>query len=185
MSNPMSNSQGWSIADWITAVATSATAVIGLFAYRRSSRSGDPIIESDEPRWLESGNIVWRITVRNRSAMAHRLLTAHISKPKDARFSIPQIHSLAGMTSKILDLSGITIYPAGTAWTAGERRQEIDQIELSFVVDPPPGWAAGKLRLELSLADKSSRPRQRRFVISKLINATSNKTSEDIVKRID
>lgn len=180
----MSNSQSWSIADWITAAATSATAVIGFLAYRRSLRSGHPIIESDEPRWLKNGTIIWRITVRNRSAVAHGLLTAHIRKPKDARLSIAEIPSMR-TESKMLDLSGITIHPAGTAWTAGERRHEIDQMTLSFIVYPPPDWAAGNLRLELSLADKSSRPRQRRFVISKLITATSNKTSEDIVKRID
>jgi len=172
---------GWGIAEWITATATTATACIGWFAYRYSLRSTDPIVESDDPEWIKSGNIAWRITVRNRSAMAHRFLKVRISRPKGARISLPDTQLAPAQT---LDLSWLNIYPVGTVSTLFVVHPT-DQMTLSFVLEPPSGWVSGALRIELTIADKSSRPRQRRFVISKSIIATASKVTADTTKQID
>lgn len=168
-----SNSGGLSISELITAVATTATAPIGWFAYRYSLRSAAPIVESDEPEWSKNGNIIWRITVRNRSATAHRFLNVHITKPKKARISMPD--SKLG-PAQILDLSWLTLWPIGTVSTL-LIEHPADQTTLEILLEPPSGWLGGALRIDLTIADKSSRPRQRRFVISKLIHATPSKTT--------
>ncbi len=171
---------GWGSAEWITATATTATAFIGWLAYRYSLRSTDPIVESDDPTWIRSGQIAWRITVRNRSAMAHRFLRVHISKPKGANISLPDSQLAPAQT---LDLSWLNLYPVGTV---GSLLVEYpaDQMVLDFVVEPPLTWLSGTLRIDLTIADKSSKPRHRRFVISKLIIATQSKTNADTIKQI-
>jgi hypothetical protein len=175
------NSGGWSIPEWITAAATTVTALIGWFAYRYSLRSAAPIVESDEPEWTPRGNIGWRITIRNRSAMAHRLLTLRIRKPKLGMISLP--NSKVG-PAQTLDISWLTLWPIGTISNLLIQYPS-DQTTLDILLTPPSGWLGGALRIDLAIADKSSRPRHRRFVVAKLISATPSRTNADAIKQSD
>lgn len=186
MSNPVpdaSSTSGQTIANWITAAATSATAFIAWLAYHYSLRSTDPIVESDDPRWTNDGKIIWTVTVRNRSAMAHRLVKAHMRKPKGAGLSL----SATVAPAETLDLSR-NIYPVGTTSTpvvisGFDLTEPADQATLAFFVAPPSGWLSGKLRIDLIIADKSSKAKPRRFVIAKLISAMKRSSKADTTKQ--
>jgi hypothetical protein len=60
-----------------------------------------------------------------------------------------------------------------------------DQVTLRLVLEPPVSFLSGEMRIALAIIDKSVRPRQRRFVISKFIHAAKTKITADIINKTD
>ena len=171
----------WKISDYITAVATSATAVFAWLAYRYALRSADPIIECDEPQWGNNKQFILWVTVRNRSAVAYEISTVEIRKPKGSTISLPESKISPAQT---LDLSWRKLRPIGTV-SHVPSEHPLDVAALGLVIEPPASFVSGKLRIILAISDKSIRPRQRRFVVRKFIHAAKAMMTADTVNKTD
>jgi hypothetical protein len=172
----------WKISDYITAVATSATAVFAWLAYRYALNSTYPIVECDEPQWInETNTISIRVVVRNRSAIDHTLSFVEVRKPSDSTLRLAVKPPI--VSAKKLDLS----WSLRSVGTRGDDSiiGTTDQVTLRLVLEPPTSFLAGKLRIVVAISDKSIRPRQRRLVISKFIHAAKAKITADTVNKID
>ncbi len=166
-------------ADWVTAVATSTTALFAWFAYRYTLKATDPVVECADPTWSKDGTqVIVDIFIQNRSTVTHKIQRLRIRKPQGATIALPdkQIGP-----SKEIDLSWLNVYALGTSYpgVVPGMNVNIDQTALSVVVTPSLGWSAGKLRIDLVISDRSLRPRQRRFVISKRIHAIPSNITAD------
>jgi hypothetical protein len=173
---------GWKIPDYITAVATSATAVFAWLAYRYALRSTDPIVECDEPHWINDTNTIGiRIIVRNRSAIAHTLSFVEVRKPNGSILRLKMNPPIAAATKLNLFWSLPPIGTKGDSFFAGTG----DQVTLRLVLEPPVSFLSGKLWIALVIRDNSVRPRQRRFDISKFIHAAKTKMIADTINKTD
>jgi hypothetical protein len=176
---------GLKIADFVTAIATSATAFFAWLAYRLAARSNYPIVECDEPKWMKDNRrILMNIRVRNRAAIAYLTSTLEIQRPKGSTMRLPD--SNIG-PAKILDVSWRTLQPieAGGHAPRDPFGYSLSEALFNLVIEPPASFLSGKLRIVLTASDKSIKPRQRRFVISKFIQAAKTKTTADIANKTD
>jgi hypothetical protein len=177
----------WSdIPAYITALATSLAAVFAWLSYRYLRTSSYPIVECDEPRWIRNpSGIALDVTIRNRSTTAHALFTARVLKPKHCPIKLSGNPTAAAPE---LDLSWLSVPPVGRMGyipIASTPAQPADLLPLTFVLEPPSSFLSGKLRILLVISDKSIKPRHRRFVILKFIQATPAKINEAIINNND
>lgn len=167
MADVNSGGNGWNLTNWITAIATTATAIFAWLTYRFAVRSYDPIVESDEPQWVPNHRITIRIVLRNRSETAHRFDRVKLLRPKGGTIILADQKEPASDT---IDMSWRDIHPVGS-FSRFPYEHRSDEAYLTFVVNPPVAFISGKLRIRLIVADKSFRPRHKRFAVSKLIQA--------------
>lgn len=184
MSNTSSN--GWDVAEIITALATTATAVLGWFTYKFISHGDDPVVECADPEWTSSSTIQLNITVRNRSVVAHRVSKLKLRQPRLGNISLIGSGRTIG-PAKVIDVNWLNLSPVGSELphSSSAAGRPLDQVLISVVFSRPVDWYSGKLRIDLIISDRSFRPRHRRFAILKFIQAPPNKTTADTIKQID
>jgi len=177
---------GLSISEWITAAATTATALIAWFAYRYTLRTTDPIVECDDPEWGKGSKtiIVLNITARNRSTISHGVTQIEVQKPKG---SIMTLRDLNLMPAQVLKLPWLALSPVGTTAQRFHFQGNfpLDSASLIALVSVPATFVSGKLRIVLTISDKSPRPRTKRFVISKFIQAQPTMSNAETTNKID
>jgi hypothetical protein len=166
-----------------TAIATTGTWLATWLTYRYYVHSADPIVECDEPKWTIDGKaILVHITVRNRSAMAQTISTVEVRKPKGSILSLPDNPTLS--PAKKLDLSWLVISPVGTVSQLPlPLPRALDETTLTLLLEPPRSFVSGKLRIVLTVLDKSVTARHRRFAISKFIQAAPQMRNAATIKK--
>jgi hypothetical protein len=123
------------------------------------------------------------VTVRNRSAVAYRISTVEIRKPKGSTIGLPESEISPART---IDLSWRTLRPIGTVGHGPlDRYFDAATATLAFIIEPPASFVSGKLRIKLTVSDKSIRPRQRRLEVKKFIHAAKTKMSADAINKTD
>jgi hypothetical protein len=168
----------------ITAVATAATALFAFLAYRLALRSEAPLVECDDPKWTQRGIFI-RIRIQNQSGLVHKLTRCRVIRPRKAKLILLQSDKeTAPQKEQKLDRD---MRPAGSASNFGRDFPVLhwDQASLELLLLPPSGWASGEVRISLWMVDKSARPRHRRLVISRLIQAAPAKITADNAKQVD
>jgi hypothetical protein len=181
MADVSSSGNGWNLANWITAIATTATAVFAWLTYRFAVRSYDPIVESDEPQWVSNHRIAIRIVLRNRSETAHRLDRVKLLRPKGGTVMLADQKEPASDT---IDMSWRDIPPVGS-FSRIPYEHRSDEAYLTFVVNPPASFVSGKLCIRAIVADKSFKPRHRRFAVSKFIQAEKATNTAASINKTD
>ena len=161
------------LSDWITAIATTATAIFAYLAYRYTVYASDPIVECEEPLWAKGSStvIVLNVTIRNKSTTSYKIKSIRLSKPRGA---LMKERDSREEPARSIDMSWASLHPIGTTFhlpLSGMGDQSLADMGLTLLISVPSSFRSGKLRIVLTLADKSFKPRSRRFVISKLIQA--------------
>lgn len=170
-----------SASDWITAAATTATALAGgaavwlaVLDYRRKARQDLPRIECDV--WLRHEPDVGRyVSLRLLAAnrLDETLLVSRIAvlRPVRARISFGrEIRTPSG--TNILPAKGDSnsvavareIPPYGSYWDSPFGRQATSRAEFNLFVWVPEDWSPAPLRIELLVSSKASVTRERRII---------------------
>jgi len=110
--------------------------------------------------------------------------TAELRKPKHCMMTL---RDSTLEPARVLDLSWMTLSPVGTVSHLPSSLGNFSpaEISLGLLISAPPSFLSGKLRIDITIADKSPKARTRRFVISKFIQAAKTKITADTASKAD
>jgi hypothetical protein len=142
----------WLTPEWITAIATSATALLTLlsmaYAAWRRRRDRLPLIEVRQLELRRDGTFVFRLTIRNRLTETIALEEVRISRPRGAPVrgagNAQQFVSALRMTER-----------------APPASDDADAKDIMLWMKPPLGWQGGKVAFELRVSSLASTIRSR------------------------
>jgi hypothetical protein len=167
---------GWS--DWITAAATTATALVGalavwlaLLTYRREARKELPLVESD----VSLGDapdigrfVLARLVVKNRIDETLIVNRIAVLRPKGAVVSLgrqPQPPDHGGVFPARGESNAVSparnVLPSETPFG----RRSMSGAEFTLFVCPPSAWTPAPLRIEVVMSSKASTIRDRRIIV--------------------
>lgn len=174
-----------SLSDWITAVATAATAlfaaITGLaawLAYRRQVRHDFPVVELDL-RWSIEGDIGPHLSLRfvilnrlDETLIVHQCM---IKEPKGATISSGVTSRDGGRAPSKGTASQIQLnynIPRCGSYLSGPPGAgpiAADIVPFTLFVSLPGGWHFGKLVIHLLISSDASTIRDKRITIKKIV----------------
>ena len=176
-------------AEWITAVATGATALLtgtgGLAAWlalRREQRRELPVIERSV-EW-RAGYLLVSLTVRNRLPETITLDRIDLRKPKLATITLGHSPTTDGYGNtgpplrggEDFLLVGYSVRPYGSS---PSQISTGDTGHFQFAIWPHPSWVAGGVVMVLRISSKAETIRNRRIVIKSKVAADPAKQAAE------
>jgi hypothetical protein len=176
------------VPDWITAVATAATAMaagcaafIAWRAYRRDARMSEPIVEA-EIDWGEAAfadYLCLTVLIRNQLYQTITIDSVTAIRPKGMCAAVETRKDFYGDLIKLEPGSspkrvvGHEIQPLGTStdfYSPGTIRR-YDIFKGTYYFSPPGSWKGGVVKLVLRISSKAVAAPDSRIVIHKRISA--------------
>jgi hypothetical protein len=185
-----------SIADWITAASTAATAIaaalagwIAFAALRRDTKASLPTIETDI-RWCAEADgeqyILLEVLIRNPRWETIIIESAKVVAPRNATISDKfkyvngtMVRQIRGDGSSIDMNVRVGSYGSESDLFSPGRPQRSDICRHEIYLLPPPDWSEGSMRVDLRISSKALTIRHKRIVIRRRIGARPKRQIEE------
>lgn len=178
--------------NWITAVATVATAIIAYLGFWRTRVR--PVIETNELLWNTSPEqlqyLELRVAVRNPLWETLIIRSVCVKRPKKSTFAV-----LGGPIPYDPIIQATELHKLKLNWEIGaigelyenapSRYAPSNILYRSIYIIPPPDWLGGEVKIIFCLSSMASTMRDKRIVIRKHVKAAAKRITDDTASNHD